>query len=475
MTATAWHPACWRTLPARQMPTYPDPQALAEVERQLATRPPLVFAGEVRALKAELARVARGEAFLLQGGDCAESFAEFHPDNIRDTFRVLLQMAVVLTFAAACPVVKVGRLAGQFAKPRSSDFEERDGQRLPSYRGDRINGIRFDEAARTPDPERMMRAYNQAAATLNLLRALAQGGFADLHKVHRWNLEFVDHTPATARYQDLAGRISEALDFMRACGVGESATRVLQGTSFFTSHECLLLPYEEALTRRDSETGEWLDTSAHLLWCGDRTRQADGAHVAFLAGITNPVAVKVGPATEIDELLRVIARLNPGNESGRLTLICRFGAERIGDHLPAILRAVQREGAMVVWSCDPMHGNTIKTASGLKTRRFDQMMDEVRQFFEIHRAEGTHAGGIHLELTGQNVTECTGGAVAITEEKLASRYHTHCDPRLNAGQSLEIAFQVAELLKAEREAGRTAVHARHAVIPDLPRDDSECA
>ncbi|GIX17591.1 MAG: phospho-2-dehydro-3-deoxyheptonate aldolase [Rhodothalassiaceae bacterium] len=456
-TATgSWQPGSWRSRPAAQLPDYPDADALARVEAELRALPPLVFAGEVRALEADLARVARGEAFLLQGGDCAESFAEFSPENLRDTFKVLLQMAVVLTFAAACPVVKVGRLAGQFAKPRSSPTEERDGRVLPSYRGDIINDIRFDEAARRPDPARMLKAYHQAAITLNLLRAWSGGGFADLHQVHRWSLDFIANTPAAARYRDLADRIAEAIDFMRACGVGEEAGRVLQGTSFYTSHECLLLPYEEALTRRDPDTGAWIDGSAHMLWCGHRTRDPEGAHVAFLAGIANPVAVKLGPGIDADTLCRIAARLNPENRPGRLTLICRFGADAIGRHLPALIRAVRREGLAVVWSCDPMHGNTVRTASGLKTRAFDTVMREVRDFFAIHRAEGGYAGGIHLELTGQNVTECTGGAVAITEETLSSRYHTHCDPRLNAAQSLELAFQLAELVKAERRRDQPA-------------------
>lgn len=451
---SAWRPRLWRERPAHQLPDYPDEAALRQVEEELRRLPSLVFGGEVRALEADLARVSRGEAFLLQGGDCAESFAEFRPENLRDTFKVLLQMAVVLTFAAACPVVKVGRLAGQFAKPRSSPTEERDGRVLPSYRGDIINDIRFDEAARTPDPQRMLRAYHQAAVTLNLLRAWSVGGFADLHQVHRWSLDFIANTPTAARYRDLADRIAEAIDFMRACGVGEAANRVLQGTSFYTSHECLLLPYEEALTRQDPETGQWLDGSAHMLWCGHRTRDPEGAHVTFLSGIANPVAVKLGPGLDEDTLCRIIRRLNPDNRPGRLTLICRFGADRIAAHLPPLIRRVRQEGFAVIWSCDPMHGNTVRTASGLKTRAFDTVMREVRQFFAIHRAEGTHAGGIHLELTGQNVTECTGGAVAITEEALASRYHTHCDPRLNAAQSLELAFQVAELIKAERQRVR---------------------
>ncbi len=454
-----WTPSSWRDCPAAQLPDYPDRERLAAVEATLGRYPPLVFGGEVMALKRHLARVAEGKAFLLQGGDCAESFAEFHPDTIRDTFRVILQMAVVLTFAAACPVVKVGRMAGQFAKPRSSATETRDGVSLPSYRGDIVNGIEFDAAARTPDPGRLLRAYHQAAATLNHLRALSHGGYAGLDEVHRWNLDYVANSPAAERFQDLADRIGEALDFMRACGVGADEMAALKGTEFFTSHECLLLGYEEALTRREPETGAWIDCSAHFLWCGDRTRQIAGAHLEFLRGIANPVAVKVGPSMTPDELLRVIDRLNPADEPGRLTLICRFGADRIEHHLPPLVRVVQREGRTVVWSSDPMHGNTVKTAAGLKTRRFDRLLAEVRRFFAIHRAEGSYAGGIHLELTGQNVTECTGGAMAITDEALASRYHTHCDPRLNADQSLELAFLVAELLKAERQNLTTGARA----------------
>ncbi len=450
-----WRPDSWRDRPIIQVPEYPDQEALTQVEGQLAGYPPLVFAGEARRLKSQLAQVAEGKGFLLQGGDCAESFAEFHPDNIRDTFRVLLQMAVVLTYAASCPVVKVGRLAGQFAKPRSSDTETQNGVELPSYRGDIINGIDFNEASRVPDPQRMIKAYSQAAATLNLLRAFAQGGYADLVSVHGWTLDFVSRSPAGERYKELADRIGEALAFMEACGVNAKSVPQLHGTDFYTSHEALLLGYEQALTRRDSTSpsGEWFDTSAHMLWVGDRTRQLDNAHLEFLSGIGNPIASKVGPSTQIDDLLRLIDKLNPENEAGRLTLITRFGADKVGDHLPQILRAVKAEGKKVVWSCDPMHGNITKASSGLKTRPFDQIMAEVRNVFACHKAEGTYAGGIHLELTGQNVTECTGGGVAaITEEGLSTRYNTHCDPRLNATQAIELAFLVAEALKEERQA-----------------------
>jgi len=447
-----WRPDSWRTRPIVQVPDYPDGDVLKKVEEELSSYPPLVFAGEARHLKSQLADVAEGNAFLLQGGDCAESFAEFHPNNIRDTFRVLLQMAVVLTFAASCPVVKVGRLAGQFAKPRSSNTESKDGVDLPSYRGDIINGPAFDAESRIPDPNRMLRAYSQSAATLNLLRAFAQGGYANLMSVHRWNLDFVSQSAAGDKYKELADRIGEALNFMEACGINPNDVRQLQGTDFYTSHEALLLGYEQSLTRVDSTTGDWYDTSAHMLWVGDRTRQLDGAHLEFLSGIGNPIAAKVGPTTEVDGLLKLIDTLNPKNEAGRLTLITRFGADKVEEHLPKLLRAVQAEGKKVVWSCDPMHGNTKTSNGGLKTRPFDRVLKEVRQVFACHRAEGTYAGGIHLELTGQNVTECIGGAVAITEDSLSSRYNTHCDPRLNASQSIEMAFLLAEALKEEREA-----------------------
>ncbi len=445
-----WTPSSWRSKPVSQMPDYPDPAALVAVEARLRTHPPLVFAGEARALMSSLAQVAEGKAFLLQGGDCAESFAEFHPDNIRDTFRVLLQMAVILTFGGAIPIVKVGRIAGQFAKPRTDDTETRDGVSLPSYRGDNINGIEFTDDSRTPDPGRLMQGYAQSAATLNLLRAFASGGYADLHNVHRWTLGFIAGSPAGERYKALAERISETLDFMEACGLTPEAIPQLRGTTFYTSHEALFLNYEQALTRIDSTSGEWYDTSAHLVWIGDRTRQSDGAHVEFCRGIKNPLGLKCGPSLVEDELLKLLAILNPENKPGRITLICRFGADKVTEKLPHLIRAVTREGAQVVWSCDPMHGNTIKSQAGIKTRLFDRILKEVKAFFDIHRAEGTHAGGVHFEMTGQNVTECLGGAQAISEEDLARRYHTHCDPRLNASQALELAFLIAEGLRAER-------------------------
>ncbi|MFO1350711.1 MAG: 3-deoxy-7-phosphoheptulonate synthase class II [Gammaproteobacteria bacterium] len=449
MTST-WTPQSWRAKAVRQMPDYPDPRALARVEERLRVFPPLVFAGEARRLQAMLAEVAKGRAFLLQGGDCAESFAEFSANNIRDTFRVLLQMAVVLTFGAACPVVKVGRLAGQFAKPRSTPTEISGGRELPSYRGDIVNGLEFDAKERQPDPERMLQAYSQASATLNLLRAFAQGGYADLHRVHRWTLDFVGASLETERYRALADRLTETLAFMEACGLTSETTPQIRETYFFTSHEALLLPYEEALTRVDSTSGDWYACSAHLLWVGDRTRDPDGAHIEFVRGVKNPLGLKCGPSLAPDELLRLIDILNPDNQPGRLTLIVRMGADRVGDGLPPLIRAVQREGRSVVWSCDPMHGNTIKSRSGYKTRPFESILKEVRDFFAVHWAEGSYAGGIHLEMTGQNVTECTGGAQDIGDGHLGDRYHTHCDPRLNASQALELAFLLAEELKRER-------------------------
>jgi len=449
-----WTPASWRSKKAIQMPNYPDLEALKQVEERIQNFPPLVFAGEARNLKAKLADVAAGNAFLLQGGDCAESFAEFHPDNIRDTFRVLLQMAIVLTFGAGCPVVKVGRMAGQFAKPRSADTEIIDGVELPAYRGDMVNGMDFTPEARIPDPERLVQAFNQSAATLNLLRAFAQGGFADLHKVQRWNLSFVEDNPLGERYRDMSVRIQEALEFMAACGMNSQTTKQIRETSFFTSHEALLLNYEQSMTRVDSISEKWYDTSAHMLWIGERTRQLDGAHIEFLKGIHNPVGCKVGPSIEPDELIRLIDALNPENEAGRLTLITRMGSDKIGDVLPGLIRAVKREGRHVVWSCDPMHANTVKSSVGYKTRHVDAILEEVKAFFQIHKSEGSHAGGVHFEMTGQDVTECVGGGQEIKEANLSERYHTHCDPRLNATQALELAFLLAEQLKDERQAAR---------------------
>ena len=447
--ASNWTPDGWKAQEARHLPAYGDSAKLGEVEATLAKFPPLVFAGEARALKHDLAEVAAGRGFLLQGGDCAESFAEFHPDNIRDTFRVLLQMAVVLTFASKQPVVKLGRIAGQFAKPRSAPTETVDGVELPSYLGDIINGAEFDAATRANDPERMLRAYSQSAATLNLIRAFATGSYANLRQVHQWTLDHIGRSPWAKKFAETADRIGEALDFMAACGVDPQTVPQLQGTSFYTSHEALLLQYEQALTRRDSLTGDWYDCSAHMLWIGDRTRFEGSAHVEFLRGVGNPIGMKCGPSLEPDALLKLLDTLNPGREAGRMTLISRFGDDKVEEGLPRLVRAVKREGHPVVWSCDPMHGNVIKTNTGFKTRPFDRILNEVRGFFAVHRAEGTHAGGIHIEMTGQDVTECTGGAIAITNEGLADRYHTHCDPRLNAAQSIELAFLLADMLNLE--------------------------
>ena len=447
---STWSPASWREKPAVQMPTYPDSAAVEAVEAQLSGYPPLVFAGEARSLTSQLALAVEGKAFLLQGGDCAESFAEFHPDNIRDTLKVLLQMTVVLMYAAGMPVVKVGRVAGQFAKPRSSDTEIQDGVELPSYRGDIINQIDFEESARQPDPTRMIQAFNQSAATLNLLRAFALGGYADLHKVHRWTQDFIADSPAGQRYEELANHIDDALRFMEACGVDANSSPYVREASFFTSHEALLLPYEQAMTRQDSLTGDWYDCSAHMLWIGDRTRQPDGAHVEFLRGVGNPLGLKCGPSLDPDELIRLIDILNPDNTPGRLTLISRMGADGVGDRLPPLVRKVQQEGRAVVWSCDPMHGNTQTSGTGYKTRAVGRILQEVEGFFAVHRAEGSHVGGVHFEMTGQDVTECLGGAQEITEERLGDRYHTHCDPRLNASQSLELAFLVAASLRHRR-------------------------
>ena len=448
---TSWTLEGWRERPVKQQPTWPDPDALSGVLQRLRTNPPLVFAGEARQLEKNLGRVAAGEAFLLQGGDCAESFAELHPDNIRDTLKVLLQMAAVLTFGAQCPVVKVGRIAGQFAKPRSKPTETVGGEEIPIYRGDIINDIEADAEKRVPNPERMLRAYAQSASTLNLLRAFASGGFADLHQVHRWNMDFVAGSPAGERYAKLAARLQETLSFMEAVGLTSKNAPVLGHIELFTSHEALLLEYEEALTRVDSLTGDWYCTSAHMLWIGDRTRQPDGAHVEFLRGVGNPLGMKCGPTLDPDELIRILDVLNPENRPGRITLIARMGAGNVADHLPALIRAVQREGRHVVWSSDPMHGNTFKSSTGYKTREVERVLQEVREFFEVHRAEGTIPGGIHFEMTGQDVTECVGGAQAITEGNLADRYHTHCDPRLNGSQSLELAFMISETLKDIRD------------------------
>lgn len=457
---TKWTPSSWRAKPAKHIPTdYPDADALASVEDTLRGYPPLVFAGEARRLTEKLGDVAMGKSFLLQGGDCAESFKEFHPDNLRDMFRVMMQMAVVLTYGAGQPVVKVGRIAGQFGKPRSSPVELRDGIELPSYRGDNINGMEFSPESRTPDPERLIKAYGQSAATLNLLRAFSTGGYANLRNIHKWNLGFIAGSQTSERYTELCDKITEALDFMEACGVTPQSTPQMASTEYYTSHEGLLLGYEEAMTRIDSTTGRWYDTSAHMLWIGNRTRQLDHAHVEYMRGIENPIAMKIGEGLETDELLRLIDVLNPNNVPGRLTLIARYGHDKVAKGLPILARAVKAAGRHVVWSCDPMHGNTIKTASGFKTRPVDNILSEVRTFMQVLHSEGCWPGGVHFEMTGQNVTECIGGSARVVrEEDLSSRYHTHCDPRLNADQALELAFMIAEELGSYRkgEAARLA-------------------
>lgn len=446
-----WDTGSWRNFPIKQQPTYANQELLKKVEQELKSYPPLIFAGEARSLRSELAQVEKGKAFLLQGGDCAESFDAFNANNIKDLFKALMQMAVVLTFSGGCPVVKVGRVAGQFAKPRSSDFEEINGISLPSYRGDIINSIGFTEKERLPDPNKLIKAYNQSAATLNLLRAFSRGGMSDLNQVHSWNLDFIKDNALGIKYEELAAKITQTLEFMKACGITNENTSQLNETTLYTSHEALLLNYEEALTRQDSITGEWYDCSAHMLWIGDRTRDLDGAHLEYFRGIQNPIGCKVGPTMKEDELIRLIDAINPNNESGRLNLIVRMGANKVADIYPKLLKKVKDEGRNVLWSCDPMHGNTIKADNGYKTRDFDSILSEVKQFFQIHKAEGTVAGGIHLEMTGQDVTECTGStSAAITQEGLKSRYHTQCDPRLNADQALELSFMIAETLKEAR-------------------------
>lgn len=446
-----WSPNSWRDFPIVQQPNYPDVAALDKIESQLNTAPPLVFAEETRSLAKYLANVCEGKAFLLQGGDCAESFSEFNAASIRDTFKTLMQMAVVLTYGGKCPVVKIARMAGQYAKPRSGDFETVDGVSLPSYRGDIVNSFEFTEAARIPDPQRLMQAYHHSAATLNLLRAFAQGGLADLHQVNRWNMSFVAANPLKNKYQEMADRIQDALEFMEVCGITSANSANIRETELFTSHEALLLGYEQALTRRDHLSGDWYDCSAHFVWIGERTRQLDHAHIEFFRGIKNPIGVKVGPGMDPDDLIRLIDAVNPENIPGRLTLITRMGADVLGDKLPNLVRKVQQEGRKVIWSSDPMHGNTVKAGNGYKTRNFDDILREISQFFAVHKAEGSYAGGVHLEMTGQHVTECTGGAYGLCEDDLAQRYRTQCDPRLNADQVLELGFLIADLLKDARK------------------------
>ena len=447
---TNWSPSSWKTKPAKHIPIYKDKAALESVLKKISRYPPLVFAGEARNLEKKLAEVANGNAFLLQAGDCAESFSDFHANNIRDSFKVILQMSVVLTFGASCPVVKVGRMAGQFAKPRSQETEVVNGIALPSYMGDIINKIEFDAKLREPNPKRLIQAYNQSAATLNLLRAFAQGGFASLKKVHQWNLSYIEEGQSKKKFEEMANRIDECLIFMEACGINDQKVRQMNETDFFTSHEALLLPYEEALTRVDSTNGKWYDVSAHMLWIGDRTRQFDGAHVEFVRGLDNPIGIKVGPSIDIDELLKIIEVINPNNTLGRVSLICRMGADKVAPILSKVISRVEKEGKKVVWVCDPMHGNTVKALNGFKTRSLSKIFSEIEQFFQIHRAEGSYPGGVHLEMTGQDVTECIGGVQEIKESDLSNRYHTYCDPRLNASQSLELAFLLSEFLKEER-------------------------
>ena len=448
-----WNPNTWRNYPVVQMPKYINQKSLSSVEAKLSLKPPLVFAGEVQALKKSLHLVEKGEAFILQGGDCAESFTQFSANGIRDTFKVLLQMAVILTFGASMPIIKIGRIAGQFAKPRSSDIEVLNGVELPSYRGDMINDMEFNKASREPDPHRLIEGYEQSAATLNLIRAFAQGGMADLAKVHEWTLGFLADTPETTKYQEVADRISESLNFMKACGLTSDTASQLRETEFYTSHEALLLNYEEALTREDTITAEkgWYSTSAHLLWVGDRTRQHDHGHIEFLSGIQNPVGIKCGPSLEPDDLIRLIEKINPENDTGKVVLICRMGSEKVFDHLPKLIKKIQSEGKKVIWCCDPMHGNTIKASNGYKTRKVSQILSEVDNFFNVHKTEGSYPGGVHFEMTGSNVTECLGGANEVKESDLGSRYHTHCDPRLNGSQSLELAFLISDLLKKIRK------------------------
>ena len=453
-----WTLKSWSDCTAKHLPEYPDKNELDSVLKKIKNYPPLVFAGESRSLKKSLAQVAEGKAFLLQGGDCAESFAEFHPDNIRDTFKVILQMALVLTHSASLPVIKVGRIAGQFSKPRSSPFEVIDNKKLPSYLGDNINGMEFSDVSRVPDPKRLFRAYSQSASTLNLIRAFSQGGFADLRQVHLWNLGFINEK-TKGKYKEIEDKISDALSFMEACGVNPETNRRLRTVNFYTSHEALLLPFEEAMTRVDSTTGEYHDTSAHFVWIGDRTRQADGAHVEFCRGIKNPIGLKCGPSLKPEDLIELCNILNPENESGRLTLISRFGHDSADKFLPKLIRAVKKEGLKVVWSCDPMHGNTIKAATGFKTRPFDNVLKEVKDVFSIHQSEGTYAGGLHVEMTGQDVTECTGGAQKISDNDLKNRYRTHCDPRLNATQALELAFLISEEIKKNSQYSKNIIQA----------------
>ena len=454
-----WKINSWKNYPVKHIPNYKDEKELNMVLSKIKNFPPLVFAGETRHLKEQLADVADGKAFLLQAGDCAESFAEFNPDNIRDTFKVILQMSLVLTYSASLPVIKVGRIAGQFSKPRTSPTEKKDNKELPSYLGDNINGIEFNEKARKPDPKRLFKAYSQAASTLNLIRAFCHGGFADLQNVHLWNLGYIKKSPQAKKFKELEDRIADALAFMDACGINSEFNRRLKTVNFWTSHEALLLPFEESMTRVDSTTGEYHDTSAHFVWIGDRTRQLEGGHVEFCRGIENPIGIKCGPTTKADEIVKIINAINPKNKKGKITLISRFGHENVEKFLPKLIRTIKKEGANVIWSCDPMHGNTIKSATGYKTRPFNNVLKEVKNVFAVHQSEGSYAGGLHIEMTGQNVTECTGGAQKISDQDLSSRYHTHCDPRLNANQALELAFLISDEIKKNSIYVRSGIRA----------------
>jgi 3-deoxy-7-phosphoheptulonate synthase len=442
-----WKINSWKNYPVKHIPDYPNKKELDGVLQKIKDFPPLVFAGETRHLKEQLADVVDGKAFLLQGGDCAESFAEFHPDNIRDTFKLILQMSLVLTYSASLPVIKLGRIAGQFSKPRSAPTENIDGIELPSYLGDNINGIEFNAKSRIPDPKRLFKAYSQSASTLNLIRAFANGGFADLKMVHTWNLGFIKKSPEAKKFKELEDKISDALAFMDACGINSDFNRRLKTVNFWTSHEALLLPFEQSMTRVDSTTGEYHDTSAHFVWIGDRTRQLDGGHVEFCRGIENPIGIKCGPTLKSEDLINLCNKINPKNEKGKITLISRFGHDNVGKYLPKLIKAIKNEGLNVIWSCDPMHGNTIKATSGYKTRPFNNVVNEVKNFFACHQSEGSYAGGLHIEMTGQDVTECTGGAQKILDQDLSHRYHTHCDPRLNANQALELAFLISDEIK----------------------------
>ena len=454
-----WKINSWKNCPVKHIPNYKDEKELNMVLSKIKNFPPLVFAGETRHLKEQLANVADGKAFLLQAGDCAESFAEFNPDNIRDTFKVILQMSLVLTYSASLPVIKVGRIAGQFSKPRTSPTEKKDNKELPSYLGDNINGIEFNEKARKPDPKRLFKAYSQAASTLNLIRAFCHGGFADLQNVHLWNLGYIKKSPQAKKFKELEDKIADALAFMDACGINSEFNRRLKTVNFWTSHEALLLPFEESMTRVDSTTGEHHDTSAHFVWIGDRTRQLEGGHVEFCRGIENPIGIKCGPTTKADEIVKIINVINPKNKKGKITLISRFGHENVEKFLPKLIRTIKKEGANVIWSCDPMHGNTIKSATGYKTRPFNNVLKEVKNVFAVHQSEGSYAGGLHIEMTGQNVTECTGGAQKISDQDLSSRYHTHCDPRLNANQALELAFLISDEIKKNSIYVRSGIRA----------------